>query len=158
MPWCWQGTAAHDARDQLMPLSLGELDLAVAQILDAADREIAALAPHCEACGKCCHFEDGARVLFASALEVEFLARRAKPVKLRKRNVCPYLQGQKCTVRDARPLGCRTFFCKDLDAQRLHAVYEDGLCRLAALSRRLGFEWSYGPMVDRLFERASAVG
>ena len=138
-------------------MSLGKLDLAVAQILDAADREIAALAPHCDACGKCCHFEDGARVLFASALEVGFLVRRAKPAQLRKRNVCPYLQGQKCTVRPARPLGCRTFFCKDLDGQGPQAVYEKFLRRLAALAERRGLEWSYAPMLDQVFESASTA-
>jgi Fe-S-cluster containining protein len=135
-----------------------ELTEAVAAVLDAVDRELAAVSPGCDACGKCCDFEDGQRVLFASTLEVDFLVRGAGPGRPTKRRICPYLTGQKCGARPFRPLGCRTFFCSSRHPEALQSIHEKHHRELAELARRRNLEWRYAPLLDQLFRRPPRPG
>jgi len=121
---------------------------------EALGREAAA----CRACGRCCAFQPGGLVLFASALEMAHLvAATDRPPEGRRVAQgpadgawrCPYqtppgegVDGGLCTAREARPLGCRTYFCEPgarEAGERVHAA------ALEAIRRIGGAEGWYGP-------------
>ena len=51
----------------------GEALVAVAEVYRGVDAAVAPVASACRACGKCCHFEPGGIILFASAVELAYL-------------------------------------------------------------------------------------
>ncbi len=58
---------------------------------------------------------------------------------------CPYQEGNLCTAREARPLGCRTHFCDPGTGalgRRLHVGALDEIRRIA---HEYGYAWWYGP-------------
>lgn len=58
---------------------------------------------------------------------------------------CPYQEGDLCGARDARPLGCRTYFCDDearAVGERLHAKV---LSEIGQIAEAGGAKWWYGP-------------
>jgi hypothetical protein len=56
---------------------------------------------------------------------------------------CPYQAGGLCTAREARPLGCRVYFC-DANAQSWQsAVYEKYHAKLQALHAAFGVPYEY---------------
>ena len=120
-------------------------------------RLAAALGPAadaCRACGRCCRFERGGVVLFASALEMAHLVAEAGPPDAGRLVVgsvferawtCPYQLGDRCGARDGRTLGCRTHFC-DADAGRQgRALYDAALAEIRAVADANGYPWWYGP-------------
>jgi uncharacterized protein len=75
----------------------------------------------------CCHFAVSGREPYPTAVELEEVRhamrvtgitppdRRKLPLATKRdRRPCPLLsQGGRCRIYASRPLGCRTFFCKD---------------------------------------------
>jgi hypothetical protein len=51
----------------------GEARAALAEVYRGVDAALAPVASACRACGKCCHFEPGGIILFASAVELAYL-------------------------------------------------------------------------------------
>jgi Fe-S-cluster containining protein len=51
-----------------------------------------------------------------------------------------------CTARDARPLGCRVYFCDVPDQDHLHALGETFIARLKRLADDLHLPWDYAPL------------
>lgn len=105
-----------------------------------AEQELARLGLSCRACGKCCHFTKSGHDLFATLLEVYYLVDRAGiPARPVIDDVCPYLNGDDCSVHEYRTLGCRTFFCKDGANRSFEPIYEkyrkeiDNICTAYAL-------------------------
>ena len=79
--------------------------------LDAA---VARLGPVCRISGRCCRFREYGHTLFLSAPEADYLLSEAPaPVRpLDDGETCPWQDVRgRCTARDARPLGCRVYFC-----------------------------------------------
>ncbi len=112
------------------------------------DREIARLAPRCDARGICCDFDRADHVLFASALEVDYVKdhvpreRWARP----SGNRCPLLTGDgKCGAREFRMLGCRTYFCQPGWSAHAADLYERHYARLKAIAAEHGLPWRYAP-------------
>ena len=98
----------------------------------------------CLARGLCCRFEEAGHDLFATGLEADFAAARrpdAPPPEAPGR--CPYHVEGRCTAREARPIGCRTYFCDPGGEEALAAVHEEFLGRLRAIERRHGRPRAY---------------
>jgi Fe-S-cluster containining protein len=133
-------------------------------IYGRVDEALAGESATCKACGRCCALRPGGLVLFASALEMAFLVAEAGPPGAAGRVVpgaaddawrCPYQAPQNdagvgglCTARQARPLGCRTYFCDRAAREAGERLHADALGQI----RQVGGPaagW-YGPARDYL--------
>ena len=95
--------------------------------------------------GVCCRFEDAGHELYATALEADYAAQRhpeAPPPEAPGR--CPYHVQGRCTAREGRPLGCRTYFCDANTTSVLAQAHEHFLAKLRAIERDLGYPAAYG--------------
>lgn len=123
----------------------------LSEIYEELDEDLSRLAPECKACGQCCHFESFGHVLFASSLEVNYLLRKAgHPKRPVKKEACPYLVSNLCTVREHRTLGCRVFFCQKDWPNTSQDLYESYFRRIKDLSAKYQLEWCYAPMLSAL--------
>jgi Fe-S-cluster containining protein len=133
-----------------MQPELRERVLAVYAEVDAA---IAAAKPRCDASGRCCRFEEWGHTLFLSQFEAELLLETApafqKPVG---REGCPYQVEQLCTARDARPLGCRIYFCDPNFQEPQYAITENAIAQLKHLADEFDTGWNYAPLHQFLNE------
>lgn len=129
-------------------------------IYDDLGREIEALGPRCALSGRCCRFEEYSHTLFLCEAEARVLLDEAPPPArpLDGGATCPW-QGPAghCTAREARPLGCRVYFCDPTYEPNAGPVTERYLERLRRLTGQLGLEWNYAPL-HRHLERAAADG
>jgi hypothetical protein len=128
---------AADARPQLRAI-YGELDEAVAE-----------LAPVCRLSGRCCRFEEYGHTLFLSAAEAAVLIADAPPPvrPFDRGETCPWQdRGGRCTARDARPLGCRVYFCDPRHDDQAPILTERFLSRLKNLADQRGWPWDYAPL------------
>jgi Fe-S-cluster containining protein len=119
------------------------------------DEEISALAPSCRACGECCHFDRYDYTLYTSDIEMDYVLKLAGPPKMHideeiDNGKCPYLSDNKCTIREHRPLGCRTFYCQEGWDTTSSDLYEKYLRRIKELCAENGREWNYEPMLSLL--------
>jgi uncharacterized protein len=152
------------ARDELRRLYAAAAELLAADRCVCTDAEDASDAT-------CCHFGILGREPYVTALEMAEVARAVaarggfprSPREGRKRlpmaeanKTCPLLSSSgRCTIYDARPLGCRTFFCHGNEAPGAGRKRKEFL----AMSRRIAdlsaaeFPRSDGP---RPFLRALA--
>lgn len=139
----------------------------VGAVLADADADIAARRPVCRASGRCCHFEAYGHRLYVTAAELVYFESRVERGKLdaeggtakvslpqffagEKVEGCPYQVGGLCTEREARPLGCRIYFC-DANAQGWQAeVYETYHQRLRALHEKHDLPYAYLEWRDAL--------
>jgi len=95
--------------------------------------------------GVCCRFEDAGHQLFATALEADYAAARhpeAPPPEAEGR--CPYHVAGRCTAREGRPLGCRTYFCDARTEDALQRTHEHFLGRLRRIVAETGYPAAYG--------------
>ena len=113
------------------------------------DADVARLAPRCEISGRCCRFKEFGHTLFASAPEIALLLADAPtpPRPLDDGATCPWqdLKGR-CTARDARPMGCRVYFCDPAYQVELPEIAEASIARLKRLVDDLGLPWDYAPL------------
>lgn len=124
------------------------------RIYEEADRAIAALADGspaaaaaCLGGGSCCKFDLFGHRLFLTVGELALLT-SDPPADLgpARRGRCPYQLGGRCTAYPRRPLGCRTFFCrneKKIPLQRVHEHFH-GLIR--CLHESLSIPYGYGEL------------
>lgn len=99
----------------------------------------------CDGSTECCRFSLTGREPYLWPIEWEFLATALRGTRKQKRSLavvgdCPLLaQDGKCTVYEARPFGCRTFFCERAEGPTRRppraALAELGR-RIATLSER----------------------
>jgi len=137
------------------------------RIYSRLDADLAALGAGCRACGRCCTFPPDGPVLYASALEREHLASTAPPGPRtggaadtpREPGACPYLalarDGGRCAARSVRPVGCRTYFCKNAlpdraMRERAMVLAEVAVADIRRVVEDCGLEWDYAPVVERL--------
>jgi hypothetical protein len=122
---------------------------AVYAIYGELDAEIARLAPVCRRSGRCCRFAEYGHTLFVSAPEAELLLTDA-PAPSRPLDdgaTCPWQdQAGRCTARQARPLGCRVYFCDPSYEESAFGLSELFLGRLKQLVERLDLPWGYEPL------------
>jgi Fe-S-cluster containining protein len=128
-------------------------------IYAALEAEIHALAPVCVASGRCCRFKEYGHTLFLSAPEAAMLTADAPPPAraLDDGESCPWQDERGlCTAREARPLGCRVYFCDPTYQEHAHALSEKYLGRLKRFVEEHGVSWSYAPLHVHLRNAADA--
>jgi Fe-S-cluster containining protein len=116
------------------------------------DRRIAARQPVCTNRGACCKFESYGHRLYVSAAELAyFVGLLSGPLWAPPdRSACPYQQEGRCTVRGARPAGCRIYFC-DADAQHWQPDQtEESLRELAAIGDKWNLPYAYVEWTEAL--------
>lgn len=124
------------------------LRLAVLELYRDADREVAAAGPRCVASGRCCRFKEFGHTLFISNLEAEVLLAAAPPYdpEAVTPDFCPFQQGNLCTAREPRPLGCRVYYCDPNYQHTASVITEDYLARLKRLAEAHAAAWLYAPL------------
>lgn len=113
------------------------------------DAEVARLGPRCAISGRCCRFEEYGHTLFASAPEIALLLADAPPPPraLDGGETCPWQDFRgRCTAREARPMGCRVYFCDPAYQEALPEIAEASITRLKHLVDDLGLPWDYAPL------------
>jgi Fe-S-cluster containining protein len=122
-------------------------------VYDELARDVADAGPVCELSGRCCRFQEYDHTLFLSGIEAEILLSDA-PSPLRPLDdglTCPWQDDRgRCTAREARPLGCRVYFCDPGYQERSYELSERHLGRLKAISGELGRPWEYAPLHHHL--------
>jgi len=144
----------EEAPDDLAAQARGPLAILYKE-LDAA---VAELGPVCQLSGRCCRFEEYGHTLFLSAPEAAVLIADAPPPvrPLDDGRTCPWQDGQgRCTAREARPLGCRVYYCDPRFDDHAPRLTERFLARLRSVVDAEGWAWSYAPLHRHLRE---AVG
>ena len=142
---------------------------AVRAILLEAEAEITARGEPggavCKSSGRCCKFESWGHRLYVTGAEAiyfeEVMRERATPTagsaaRPAERRVsltlffaqekvegCPYQVAGLCTARDARPLGCRVYFCDERAQGWLEEVYEKYHAKLKAVHETYGVPYEY---------------
>jgi Fe-S-cluster containining protein len=147
-----------------LPPGSDALSDAVAEILAEVETDIAARKPICNASGRCCKFEAYGHRLYVTAAELHHFA-HTQQIENQKSKIenlppsptvslpqffahenptgCPYQIDGLCTARDARPLGCRIYFCDENAQSWQNEVYERYHARLRALHEQFGLPYRY---------------
>jgi Fe-S-cluster containining protein len=120
----------------------------VLQLYQEVDRAVAAAGPVCVASGRCCRFKEYGHTLFLSNLEAEVLIHDAPPYDADAvtPDFCPFQQGNLCTAREPRPLGCRVYYCDPNYQEKCGEISESFLRRLKELAHAQGLTWQYAPL------------
>jgi hypothetical protein len=114
--------------------------------LDAA---VARLGPVCLLSGRCCRFSEYGHTLFLSAPEAALLLAEAPPPSraLDDGSTCPWQDSQgRCTAREARPLGCRVYYCDPTYQAHAPLLSEQFITRLKQLADAYELPWDYAPL------------
>ena len=122
---------------------------AVQGVYRELDEAVAAAAPVCAVSGRCCRFVEYEHTLFISAPEAAILLADAPPPSrpLDDGATCPWQDAKgRCTAREARPLGCRSYFCDPAFADRMPELAEAAIARLKAVVAEHGLPWDYAPL------------
>ncbi len=127
------------------------IDAGIREIYGEVARETAALAPTCNASGRCCRFGEWGHLLYVTGLEAAWCIREsartptaADVLAAAGRDDCPFLESGLCTVHLARPLGCRAYFCDPKAQGWQESLSERMLARLRALHDAHGVPYRYG--------------
>jgi hypothetical protein len=121
---------------------------AVLELYQEVDCDVAAAGPVCVASGRCCRFKEYGHTLFLSNLEAEVLLHGAPPYD--KDTVtpdfCPFQQGNLCTARGPRPLGCRVYYCDPNYQETAGRITETYLHRLKEMAEAHSVPYRYAPL------------
>jgi hypothetical protein len=122
--------------------------LKVLELYREVDEAVAAAGPVCSASGRCCRFKEYGHTLFLSNLEAEVLLRDAPPYDAAAvtPDFCPFQQGNLCTARQPRPLGCRVYYCDPNYQEICGEITETYLRRLKELAVAHKLPWHYAPL------------
>lgn len=130
------------------------------ELYDQLDAAVARMAPSCRLSGLCCRFREYGHTLFVSGPEFDYLVSRApEPVRpLDEGETCPWQDARgRCTAREARPLGCRVYFCDPSYEHASPEISERFIAGLRRLAERHGLRWDYAPLHRHLHGRADAI-
>lgn len=135
-----------------------EMRQAVLKLYEEVDAEVSAAGPVCIASGRCCRFKEFGHDLFLSHLEADVLLADAPPYDPASvtPDFCPFQQGNLCTARGPRPLGCRVYYCDPTYQDTAQHITEKYLHRLKQLAEQTGAGWRYAPLHVFLKEGASS--
>ena len=122
------------------------------------EAEIAAIEPRCELSGRCCRFDEFGHELFATGLEADYALHRAPELpEPTGEGRCPYHQEGRCTNREGRALGCRSFYCDEDKATALEDLHARFLDKVRALERSMAYPVSYGRFPALLAARGKTL-
>lgn len=155
------GGPAPDPRAEVeaVPEATWAAALADLEALYAAlDAELPRYKFLCQGSGDCCDFERFGRRLYVSTLEAEHFFRRSPPRRANQDpKACPaWGPDRLCHAREARFLGCRTFFCGTYRNGDPAEVHERWYRRLKELHARHGLPWRYELVTTWAKERRPA--
>ncbi len=123
----------------------------LAELYRQADRQIAQLNPSCNGGGECCKFDQAGHLLYLSGIELAYLLEIEPPLPAQaKIKLCPYQIGPKCTARQRRPLGCRTFFCEKALDEPLRAIHEQFHEKLRNMHIQWGIDYFYSELTSSI--------
>jgi len=115
---------------------------------------LAKAGPVCIGRGVCCRFEEAGHELYATALEADYaVAAHPDVPQPEAPGRCPYHVAGRCTAREGRPLGCRTYFCDTRTTSVLEEAHEHFLTRVREIERETGYPAAYGRFPDLLEAR-----
>ncbi len=141
-------------------LSLNRFRTPLYALYAELDAAVDRLAPVCQISGRCCRFEEYGHTLFLSEPEALLLLAEAPPPlrPLDDGASCPW-QNERghCTAREARPIGCRVYFCDPAFQDHAPELTEVALGTLKRLVEALELPWNYAPLHQHL-RRAEADG
>jgi hypothetical protein len=134
------------------------LRAALRAVYDDLEADLARLGPTCLLSGRCCRFEEYGHTLFVSGPELAvLLADAPAPSRpLDDGQTCPWQDAAgRCSARDARPLGCRVYFCDPSYQPIAPEVGERYIGRLKRLADELALPWDYAPLHRHLHAAAA---
>jgi len=107
--------------------------------------EIALQKPLCVMSGRCCHFETYGHRLYVTTLELAtFASANISPIPNGFTGPgCPFQKNRLCTVHEARPFGCRIYFCDTTADAWQKSAYEQFHARLKRLHDTLDIPYFY---------------
>ena len=105
-------------------LRASSLSAALAEIYRSVDAEVERLGLTCMGGGACCRFDIADHRLFATTAEITYLLAHGPATQVVPPGRCPYQVGPRCTARDGRPLGCRTYFCSPAAPDAIDGLYD----------------------------------
>ncbi len=152
--------APMEAAPALSPDALAQIRDELTALYRGLDATVAMLGPVCQLSGRCCRFQEQGHTLFLSDPEAQLLIADAPqpPGQLDDGESCPWQDGRgRCTARDARPLGCRVFFCDPSYEPLAPELSETYLAQLKQLAGRYDWPWNYAPLHQHL-RQAQAEG
>lgn len=137
----------------------GSLRRQVLELYAEVDADVAAAGPVCVASGRCCRFKEYGHTLFLSNLEAQVLLHDAPPYDPQTvtPDFCPFQQGNLCTARQPRPLGCRVYYCDPNYQDACKEISETYLRRLKELAQAHNVPWCYAPLHHFLRHPEAAV-
>ena len=113
------------------------------------DAEIRKRGPVCELSGRCCRFREYGHTLFLSEPEAHVLVGEAPPASraIDDGATCPWQDpAGRCTAREARPLGCRIYYCDPSFAEPATELSEVFIGKLKELVDKFDLPWNYAPL------------
>ena len=89
-------------------------------------------------------------MLYASKLEIDYVKDHLEEPRYTRDsgNVCPLLEDGRCGAREARMLGCRTYFCQEGWEPFGSEVYERAYAQIKSIAADLDLDWSYRPALE----------
>jgi hypothetical protein len=146
-------TLEHEENEPRDPDRLAQTRAALGQLYKELDQAVSSLSPVCSLSGRCCRFGEYGHTLFVSAPEALLLVADAPPPSraLDAGESCPWQDAHgRCTAREARPLGCRVFFCDPTYEEHAPSLSELFLNRLKRLADEHDWPWHYAPLHQHL--------
>ncbi len=131
------------------PLNVAAFRETLHAIYNALDARVASFAPVCELSGRCCRFQEYGHTLFLSAPEAALLLDEAGPTSRPADDgaTCPWQDASgRCNARDARPLGCRVYFCDPSYQEHAPALSEQSIAELKRMVDAADLPWGYAPL------------
>lgn len=124
------------------------------RVYEELDAELLATGAVCRASGNCCHFPEYGHTLFATGLEADYVRAHVPREKFRwaSEELCPFWVDRKCTIREHRALGCRSYYCDREKTEALQTIHERYLERIRAIERAHGIEPRYAPLIRIMAE------
>lgn len=125
----------------------------LARLYAELDAEIARLAPVCEISGRCCRFAEFDHALYLSTVEFAVLVADAPQGEEGVDGIerCPWQDDRgRCRAREARPLGCRVYFCDPSYQSAMFDISESYIQKLKNLITEGGEAWRYASLGAQL--------
>ena len=139
-------------------MSTNPLREGLLEIYEALGVEVAAAGPVCDLSGRCCRFKEYGHRLYISRPEADLLLEQGLPPGASIDEAgCPFQQGNLCTARERRPLGCRVYYCDPKYAGRGEELSERFITQLKQLHAETETPWEYGPLHAFLAEHVELL-
>ena len=125
---------------------------AVDALYAALDTRIAARQPRCTNRGLCCRFTTFGHKLFVTPVELAYFIAKTtrRPSAEADPGSCPYQADGRCPAREARPTGCRVFFCEEASQAWQSPETEATLDEIKALHARFDLPYAYVEWLEAL--------